>query len=440
MDEWGVFGCGWGDVIVSMSNAKKKNIRKILYVGSFPEIVDFLLAQDFIDEVEHVPYSPKEDGYWLFFFHLSIRKEPEKVLENFVKSRNLGDHRKYINLQLNFGGGDELELFDDFNFSERAIEEADSIEKEYGLKDFILFQPVSLHSTPPENFYPFWDDIFKKTLELYPNDQIILVGQTNSKLDVKHNHFIDLRNKFSTAEAIGYLLRKAKLVITLPNNSIYFCNRFSVPTISYCNREFETALAFRRSMAKNTMVLVDWKAPIEEAMYALNNWEEIIENNQFRIENHIDFIAKFYTVPVQFLKDTLKTDYYQQLYVLFDKYQDEDWYFGYGIPFQVALFSLYFNKGKGVTQASFSYDHFHEAYEALSKKSTMLRKSSLVSKLPVVFISDETYLTSKYLRNNFTHFVCISHGNNDRIKSYLNRNNTKYQEHNKYVIEVNNGF
>ena len=32
-------------------------------------------------------------------------------------------------------------------------------------------------------------------------------------------------------------------------------------------------------MAKNTMVLVDWKAPIEEAMYALNNWEEIIEKD-----------------------------------------------------------------------------------------------------------------------------------------------------------------
>ena len=87
---------------------------KIIYVGSFPEIVDFLKAQDFIDEVEHIHYSPKEDGYWLFFFHLSIRKDPDKVLEDFVKSRNLGDHRKYVNLQLNFGGGDELELFEDY--------------------------------------------------------------------------------------------------------------------------------------------------------------------------------------------------------------------------------------------------------------------------------------------------------------------------------------
>ena len=109
MDEWGLFGCGWGDAIVSMSNAKKKNIRKIIYVGSFPEIVDFLLAQDYIDEVEHIHYSPKDDGYWLFFYLLSIRQDADKVLENFIKSFNLGDHRKYINLQLAFGGGDELD-------------------------------------------------------------------------------------------------------------------------------------------------------------------------------------------------------------------------------------------------------------------------------------------------------------------------------------------
>jgi hypothetical protein len=436
MDEWGLLGCGWGDTIVSMSNAKKKNIRKIIYVGSFPEIVDFLKAQDFIDEVEHVPYSPKDDGYWLFFFHLSIRKDPDKVLADFIESRKLGNHRKYVNLQLNFGGGDELELFEDFNFSQRAIKEANKIEKEYKLKDFILFQPVSLHSTPAENFYPYWDIIFKKTVEMYPDNQIVLIGQTNSKIEVKHDHFIDLRNKFSTAESIGYLLRKAKLVITLPNNSIYFCNKFKTPTISFCNREFEPALAFRRTMNKNTMILVDWKAPYDEAKHVLENWENIIENNQFRMENHVDFIGKFYTLTVMHLKETLKTDYYQQLHVIFDKYQDEDWYFGSGVPVQVAAFSHYFNKGKGVSQGSYSIEKYHEAYEALNSKTTMIRKSGIVSKKPIVFLSDESFLTSKVFRDNFNHFVCISHGNNDRLRSFIERNNFQYEEYNKYIIEV----
>jgi hypothetical protein len=436
MDEWGLFGCGWGDAIVSMSNAKKKNIRKIIYVGSFPEIVDFLLAQDYIDEVEHIHYSPKDDGYWLFFYLLSIRQEADQVLDNFVKSFNLGDHRKYINLQLAFGGGDELELYDDFNFSQKAIDEANKIEEEYGLKDFILFQPVSLHSTPAENFYPHWDIIFKKTLEMYPDDQIVLIGQTNSKIDVKHSNFLDLRNKFSTAEAIGYLLRKSKLVITLPNNSIYFCNRFNTPTVILCNKEFEPALAFRRTMNKKTMVLVDWKAPLTKAIDALENWENIIENNQFRIENHLDFIGKFYTVPVQYLKDALKYDYYQQLHAIFDKYQDEDWYFGYGVPFQVALFSHFFNKGKGISQGSYSLERYHEAYEALDPKTTMIRKSGIVNKKPIVFLSDDSFLTSKLFRDNFNHFVCISHANSDRLRSFIERNNFQYEEHNKYIIEV----
>jgi hypothetical protein len=271
---------------------------------------------------------------------------------------------------------------------------------------------------------------------MYPDDQIVLIGQTNSKIDVKHSNFLDLRNKFSTAEAIGYLLRKSKLVITLPNNSIYFCNRFNTPTVILCNKEFEPALAFRRTMNKKTMVLVDWKAPLTKAIDALENWENIIENNQFRIENHLDFIGKFYTVPVQYLKDALKYDYYQQLHAIFDKYQDEDWYFGYGVPFQVALFSHFFNKGKGISQGSYSLERYHEAYEALDPKTTMIRKSGIVNKKPIVFLSDDSFLTSKLFRDNFNHFVCISHGNSDRLRSFIERNNFQYEEHNKHIIEV----
>jgi hypothetical protein len=184
------------------------------------------------------------------------------------------------------------------------------------------------------------------------------------------------------------------------------------------------------------MVLVDWKAPLKKAIDALENWESIIKNNQFRIENHLDFIGKFYTVPVQYLKDALKYDYYQQIHMICEKYQDEDWYFGYGVPFQVALFSLFFNKGKGVTQASFAMEYFHSAYESLNSKTTMLRKSCFVSKLPIVFLSDESFLTSKVFRDNFNHFVCISHGNNDRLRSFIERNNFQYEEHNKFIIEV----
>jgi hypothetical protein len=184
------------------------------------------------------------------------------------------------------------------------------------------------------------------------------------------------------------------------------------------------------------MILVDWKAPYDEAKYVLENWENIIENNQFRMENHVDFIGKFYTLTVMDLKETLKTDYYQQLHVIFDKYQDEDWYFGSGVPVQVAAFSHYFNKGKGISQGSYSINRYHEAYEALSTKTTMIRKSGIVNKKPIVFLSDESFLTSKVFRDNFNHFVCISHGNNDRLRSFIERNNFQYEEYNKYIIEV----
>ena len=122
--------------------------------------------------------------------------------------------------------------------------------------------------------------------------------------------------------------------------------------------------------------------------------------------------------------------------MIFDKYQDEDWYFGSGVPVQVAAFSHFFNKGKGITQGSYCIEKYHEAYEALESKTTMIRKSGIVNKKPIVFVSDEAYMASKLFRENFDHFICISNGNNDRLKKFIERNNFQYEEYNKYIIEV----
>ena len=100
MDRWGVLGCGWGDTIVSLTNLKKNNIRKVLYLGSFPEIVDLLLAQDFIDEVEFVKYTPKDDNYWSFFFWLAIRKEHDRLISEIVDRFGLDKNREFVNCQL----------------------------------------------------------------------------------------------------------------------------------------------------------------------------------------------------------------------------------------------------------------------------------------------------------------------------------------------------
>lgn len=437
MAKWGILGCGWGDVIVSLSNLYKNDCRKVIYLGKFKEVIPFLEAQDYIDEAVHIEFLPTTGGYWGLFLELAMRRDP-KILENVIKFFNLDRSNEYVNCQLGFKGGQGfLELVDKVKFSKQAIEESEKIKEEYDLKDFILFQPTSFHSTPPENFYPYWDDVFKRTLELYPDKQIVLIGEQYSKIEVNHKKFIDLRCKFSTAESIGHLALSADFVITLPNNLIYYCHMFDVPTISLCNKEFDVSLAFRRSMCKKTMINVDWRAPKEEAFYVLENWKEIIEKNSFyKIKNHIDFLSKFVVLDFDLVKETLKDDYYEEFCKLFDLYKDKDWFFAINFPVLVALFSLHFNLGKGCTQASVGLDHkFDESYNYLSKKTTMLRRVDEVSKDFVLFINSEDLIKEKkYWDCN--HIVCINNSPDGIVEKFFKDNGFEFSNYKNLVYDV----
>lgn len=437
MARWGVMGCGWGDTIVSLSNLYKNNCRNVIYLGKFKEIVPFLEAQDYIDEVRFVEFLPQTEGYWGTFFEMALRRNP-KIMDEVINRFDFDRNDEYINCQLGFKGGEGiLELVDSVEFSEQAIEESERIKKEYGLKDFIMFQPTSFHSTPPENFYPYWDDAFKKTLELYPDNQIILIGERYSKLDVDHKHFIDLRGKFSTAESIGHLAKSAKLAVTLSNNLIYFCHMFDVPTINLCNKEFDCGIAFRRSMCKKNMINVDWRAPKEEAMYVLENWEEIIAKNSFyKIVHHVDFLSKFVNLDWGIIKESLEQDYFQEFFRIFDTYKDKDWFFAMNFPGLVALFSLHFNQGKGCTQASLGLDQrFNDSHSYLSRKTTMLRRVDVVSEDFILFINSEDLLKEKQYWD-CNHIVCINNNPDGIVEEFFSKNGFEFFNYKNLVYDA----
>ncbi len=437
MAKWGVLGCGWGDAIVSLSNLYKNDCRKVIYLGKYKEIIPFLEAQDYIDEAKYIEFLPSEEGYWGAFLELAVRRD-EKILDRLVQYFNLDNKDQYINCQLGFKGGKGiLELVDKVNFSQRAIEESERIKKEFELEDFIIFQPTSFHSTPPENFYPYWDDVFKKTLELYPDKQIVLIGEQQSNLDVNHKKFIDLRGKFSTAESIAHLAVSSDLVITLSNNLIYFCHMFDVPTINFCNKEFDVNLAFRRSMCKKTMINVDWRAPKEEAYYVLENWQNIINKNTFyKIRNHIDFLSKFVVLTYDTVMDTLKVDYYEEFHKIFIKYVDEDWYFSTKFPPLVALYSLHFNLGSGCTHASTGMEEsFQISHAYLSKKTTMLRKVDEVSKDFILFITSQELLNDKRFWG-CKHIVCLNNSEDGKLKSYFENHGFEVETYKDLVFDA----
>ena len=76
MAKWGVLGCGWGDVIVSLSNLYKNDCRKVIYLGKYKEIIPFLEAQDYIDEAKYIEFLPSIEGYWGAFLELAVPTRP----------------------------------------------------------------------------------------------------------------------------------------------------------------------------------------------------------------------------------------------------------------------------------------------------------------------------------------------------------------------------
>jgi hypothetical protein len=212
---------------------------------------------------------------------------------------------------------------------------------------------------------------------------------------------------------------------------------YDVPTINLCNKEFDCGIAFRRSMSKKTMINVDWRAPKEEAMYVLENWESIIAKNSFyKIVHHVDFLSKFVNLDWSIVKESLEQDYFQEFFRIFDSYVDKDWFFAMNFPGLVALFSLHFNLGKGCTHPSLGLDQrFFDSYNYLNRKTTMLRKVESISNNFVLFINSEDLLKEKKY-NKCDHIVCINNSPDGKIEEYFNINEFDYSNYKNLVFDA----
>ena len=67
---WGLIGFAWGDTIASLDVLKRNNIDKVIHIGPYPEIKDFLEAQSFIREVK------------CYYYDNSNKAEYMKILAN----------------------------------------------------------------------------------------------------------------------------------------------------------------------------------------------------------------------------------------------------------------------------------------------------------------------------------------------------------------------
>lgn len=417
MDKWGITGGGWGDVFVSLSNAKRRNIRNIILIGPFPELKEFILAQDFIDKCEYYSFTPKESIYWQSFVNLCSPHRTETQINEYKIYFNLPDDREYTSIQLSVSGGEDLSLLDTYKYSDRAYDYCPDYE------DFILFQPSSNHSTPDENKWKYWPDYLNAVCEFFPDNKVILIGQGNQGYnDIKYPNFVDLRDKFSSAEGVALFAEKAKLIITLPNNLIYWLHVKNKPVISISNKEFNLLSPFKRLLIKPTLIDLDFDVSYENAVEVLHNWDKLTTRDKNEISCPYKFVSKFTLINQHTVNDLYNNRSYMTVYRnIMNDNKDCDWFFFSNIDNKYLYSVLNILGGNfdvGVTLSEALLEQYNNLSEYL-----VMRKYAPV-KNPFV-VCNKVNLES-VIKANVVGFICI--GDNIYSHSLQDYEVVRYQE------------
>lgn len=214
MDTFALICGAWGDIIVSLKELKNTNISKVIAATGQNDIENFLLAQDFINEVIKTDF-PSE--LWI-----------NAVLErNDVTSYICNKINKNVNIvNCSFNSANNYiryDLIENLTTDEKSKKWAKEINKDLPDK-FILFYPYSLGNSAPKSVHwPYWKHLLSYLLKNQNN--VVLCGMNSdfSEFDV-YDNFIDLSNTTNSFQQVFALSHYAEQIITTHNGLSFYCS------------------------------------------------------------------------------------------------------------------------------------------------------------------------------------------------------------------------
>ena len=245
MSKWGVIGLAWGDVMASLSVAKEKNIRNIIYIGPYPEIADFIRHQDFIDQVEYRSYSfEKRYDFIKYFTRMANQFDIQDQLIFIHREFYLKDIcplEALVSCQCDWTSTVyPLSIPKDLKIREEPKLEAEKYIQNIN-SSYILIQSQSLHTNKENSHWPHWEEFINYVIQNRKENKIVLVGEFSQ--ENKTNDFIvDLRGKTSSVEVLFELAEYSKLVITVPNSLVHWCNIKNINSINLRSEEHTSEL------------------------------------------------------------------------------------------------------------------------------------------------------------------------------------------------------
>lgn len=283
MEKYAFIAGAWGDIQVSLKEVEKTGITKIIAATGQNDIENFLLAQDFIDEVVIIDFPPV-----LWDMAVINRNNLDDYLSN-VLNKPITSVNCAFNASNNFI---RYDLFNNIKIDEKSKQWAQNISKELP-KDFILFYPYSVaNSAPKEVHWPHWEQLLAYLLK--KSNNIVLCGQNIdlSRFD-QYDSFYDLSNITSSFQQVFALAFYAKQIITTHNGLSFFCVSNKLPTTVIFNAHANSYFnGFNRSINGNNLKKIDYRSTLLEAISILEN--DIKTDDIYEIISSFPYLHKDY--------------------------------------------------------------------------------------------------------------------------------------------------
>lgn len=240
---WGLVAAAWGDVLCSIAAVQDAGLRKVIYVGHMQAAMkEFLEAQPGIDHVVAVHTTELGISYheWLKIWGHFVDRSPhsDEMLSLLFKTCNVQlSPAEIYNACL-----DHTQFYQPNRQSQNLILPTSVhhwvkiLQKQRGLRDYVLVNPYSLNSTSWESHWPHWKD-YLDWLVGHEDIQFVFVGLDYEPTRYRgRSNVVDLVGKTPTMMHAMGLASHAAAVITTISGMAHWCNSQDIRCVAMHNK------------------------------------------------------------------------------------------------------------------------------------------------------------------------------------------------------------
>lgn len=258
--EWALLGAAWGDVLCSLSAVYDSQIKKVLYVGNTDAnlMKDFLLAQDFIDEVISINVNDLnlEDylGLWVDCIFRNQTLE-QKLTDVLLKASVDIPYSKIFNACSDyFAKYNKIYQLENVNLPIEIIQWAYNFLKDKNIYNFILVNPYSFNSTTTEMHWPLWHEYIDWLISHSQYHYVFVGCDYELDNDLNRDNVTNLINLLPSNLHVFALSLYASSTITTSNSLAHWCNSRNLVCTNICNTTVSGKYDyFNRILNENTI-------------------------------------------------------------------------------------------------------------------------------------------------------------------------------------------